>query len=86
MPTTMRASMLCERAIDIGAIGAGIIELTGWVHSAAEATHAVTVARGTPGVRTVVNRIVVRDEDGGTSHALNVTKRATMQLTEGHWG
>src|SRR4051812_36657618 len=45
---------LSERAIDIGAIGDGIIELTGWVHEPDEATHAVTVTRGVPGVETVV--------------------------------
>jgi len=51
---------LSERAIDIGAIGDGIIELTGWVHQADEATHAVTITRGVPGVETVVNRLDVR--------------------------
>src|SRR6185437_15273224 len=38
--------ILSERAIDIGAIDEGIIELTGWVYAASEAEHAVTVARG----------------------------------------
>ena len=52
--------ILAERAIDIGAIGDGIIELTGWVHEPDEATHAVTITRGVPGVETVVNRLDVR--------------------------
>lgn len=52
--------VLSERAIDIGAIGDGIIELTGWVHEPEEATHAVTITRGVPGVETVVNRLDVR--------------------------
>ena len=51
---------LSERAVDIGAIGDGIIELTGWVHEPDEATHAVTITRGVPGVETVVNRLDVR--------------------------
>src|SRR3982750_3677702 len=34
--------ILAERAVDIGAIGDGIIELTGWVREPDEATHAVT--------------------------------------------
>jgi hypothetical protein len=51
---------LSGRAIDIGAIGDGIIELTGWVHEADEATHAVTITRGVPGVETVVNRLDIR--------------------------
>lgn len=52
--------ILAERAVDIGAIGDGIIELTGWVHEPDEATHAVTITRGIPGVETVVNRLDVR--------------------------
>ena len=55
--------LLSERAIDIGAIGDGIIELTGWVHEPDEATHAVTITRGVPGVETVVNRLDVRVAD-----------------------
>jgi len=55
--------ILSERAIDIGAIGEGIIELTGWVHGHDEVTHAMTVARGTPDVATVVNRLTVREEE-----------------------
>ena len=55
--------VLSERAIDIGAIGTGIIELTGWVHADDESHHAVTVTRGVPGVDTVVNRLVVREEE-----------------------
>ena len=55
--------ILSERAVDIGAIGDGIIELTGWVHEADEATHAVTITRGVPGVETVVNRLDVRLAD-----------------------
>lgn len=55
--------ILSERAIDIEATGHGIIELTGWVHAPEESVHAVTIARGTPDVETVVNRITVRDLD-----------------------
>lgn len=55
--------ILSERAIDIGAMGRGIIELTGWVHADDESTHAVTVTRGVPGVDTVVNRLVVREDE-----------------------
>ena len=39
---------LSERAIDIGAVEDGIIELTGTVNSEEEAHQAVVVARGTP--------------------------------------
>ncbi|MEX0909551.1 MAG: BON domain-containing protein [Gemmatimonadaceae bacterium] len=52
--------ILQERPIDIGAISEGIIELTGWVNAESEVAHAVTVARGVPGVDTVVMRVAVR--------------------------
>ncbi|HEU4563294.1 MAG TPA: BON domain-containing protein [Gemmatimonadaceae bacterium] len=55
--------ILSERAVDIGAIGEGVIELTGWVNEDDEAEHAVTLARGVPGVDTVVNRLAVGDEE-----------------------
>ena len=54
---------LSERAVDIGAVGQAVIELTGWVHSEDEAHHAVTLTRGVPGVDTVVNRLEVREEE-----------------------
>lgn len=55
--------VLGERAVDIGAIGEGIIELTGWVHAPAEVQLALTITRGVPGVDTVVNRLTVREEE-----------------------
>ncbi len=58
--------ILVDRPIDIGAIGTGIIELTGWVDAPEEVRHATTLTRGTIGVHTVVNRLLVR---GGTPAA-----------------
>lgn len=55
--------LLSERALDIGAVSADTIELSGWVHTPDEADYAVTLARGVPGVVTVVNRIDVRTEE-----------------------
>ena len=55
--------ILSERAVDIGAIGRGIIELTGWVHAEDESHHAVVMTRGVPGVETVVNRLTVREDE-----------------------
>lgn len=52
--------ILVDRPIDIGAIGTGIIELTGWVEAPQEVRHATTLTRGTIGVHTVVNRLLVR--------------------------
>jgi hypothetical protein len=59
--------VLSERAVDIGAVGAGVIELSGWVHSDEESHHAMTVTRGVPGIATVVNRLEVRDEESRLS-------------------
>jgi hypothetical protein len=54
--------ILSRRAIDIGAIAPGVIELTGWVRSEDEAARASSVAGRAPGVETVVNRVTVRSE------------------------
>ena len=55
--------ILSERAVDIGGIGEDSIELAGWVNTEEEAEHAVVLARGVPGVGTVVNRIAVGEEE-----------------------
>jgi hypothetical protein len=55
--------VLRERAIDIGAIGEGVIELTGWVEREAEIRRATEVAQRVPGVDSVVNRLAVGEPD-----------------------
>lgn len=77
--------ILSERAVDIGAIGDGIIELTGWVHEPDEATHAVTITRGVPGVETVVNRLDVRL--GGSAEEENdeIDDDPSAPLPGGRW-
>lgn len=55
--------VLSERAVDIGAIGRGIIELTGYVQAEDESHSAVVLTRGVPGVVTVVNRLEVREDE-----------------------
>src|SRR5690606_901111 len=75
--------ILSERAVDIGALGSGVIELTGWVHEPEESTHAVTITRGTPGVETVVNRLVVRDETERFDSAAE--EYDSEELHGGHW-
>ncbi|MEO7362673.1 MAG: BON domain-containing protein [Gemmatimonadaceae bacterium] len=61
--------VLADRAIDIGAIGTGVIELTGWVQASWEIGHAVTLARGVPDVTTVVDRLAVRDGEKRRDHS-----------------
>jgi hypothetical protein len=75
--------VLSERAIDIGAIGDGIIELTGWVHEPDEATHAVTITRGVPGVETVVNRLDVRL--AGSEDPMEIDDDPNAPLPGGRW-
>jgi hypothetical protein len=77
--------ILSERAIDIGAIDEGIIELTGWVYAADEAEHAVTIARGTPGVETVLNRLAVREEEDQLDDTAERYEEGDDRLTESHW-
>ncbi|MFL5467001.1 MAG: BON domain-containing protein [Gemmatimonadaceae bacterium] len=76
---------LSERAIDIGAVEDGIIELTGWVNSDEEARQAVVVARGVPGVDTVVNRVTIRTEEDLFDDAAHHYQDGDPQFTERHW-
>jgi hypothetical protein len=77
--------ILSERAVDIGALGDGIIELAGSVQNEDEAAHAVTIARGTPGVETVVNRMVVGDLESVFDETARRYEEGDPALTEAHW-
>ena len=77
--------LLSERAIDIGAIQEGIIELTGWVNAEEEARQAVDVARGVPGVDTVVNRLAVRSDEDLFDEMADRYESGDSSLTEAHW-
>src|SRR5262245_59393607 len=77
--------VLCERAIDIGSLNDGVIELAGWVEDDNEAKHAVTIARGVPGVDTVVNRIAIGDEERRFDDAARKARAGDAALTEARW-
>lgn len=77
--------VLATRAIDISATNHELIELGGWVHSEDEAEHAVTIARGVPGVVTVVNRIVVGEEEARLAEAAQRREDGDPALTEARW-
>lgn len=77
--------ILCERAVDIGSLGPGIIELAGWVENEDEAQHAVTLARGVPEVETVVNRIVVGAREERLENAARRVEEGDPALTEARW-
>src|SRR3954470_8677770 len=76
---------LSERAVDIGAVEDGIIELTGSVNSDEEARQAVVVARGVPGVETVVNRLVIGTEEQLFDDAAHRYEDGDPAFTERHW-
>jgi hypothetical protein len=77
--------ILCERPVDIGAISEGIVELTGWVNNEEEAAHAVTIARGVPGIETVVNRLAIRPEEDKFDEFAERYAGGDPALTERHW-
>ena len=77
--------ILSERAVDIGAIGEGVIELAGWVHDDEEANHALTIARGTPGVETVVNRIEVGEIESAFDDTARRYENGDPALAQSHW-
>ena len=77
--------ILSERAVDIGAIGEGIIELSGWVHADDESAHAVTLTRGVPGVVTVVNRLDVREDEDELASTAGKYASGDPSLTEAVW-
>jgi hypothetical protein len=62
-----RDAVLSERAIDIGAIGEGIIELSGWVETHEESEHAMAVTRTVPGIVTVVSRLFIGADEKDAS-------------------
>lgn len=76
---------LSERAVDIGAVEDGIIELTGSVNSEDEAHQAVVISRGVPGVETVVNRLVIRTDEELFDDAAHRYEDGDPAFTERHW-
>jgi hypothetical protein len=77
--------ILAERAVDIGGIGEATIELAGWVNSEEEAEHAVTIARGVPGVDTVVNRIAIGEEEERFDEHARRFAEGDDAYTEARW-
>jgi hypothetical protein len=77
--------ILSERAIDIGSVEDGIIELTGWVNAEGESHQAVVIARGVPGVETVVNRLAIRSDEDLFDDAAHRYEDGDPPFTERHW-
>lgn len=64
--------ILGSRSIEVGALTAGIVELTGPVRDEWEADRAVAIAQRVPGVRTVLNRL---DHEIVEDHLANTLDR-----------
>lgn len=77
--------ILAERAIDIGGIGEDTIELAGWVTSDDEAEHAVVIARGVPGVGTVLNRLTIGEDEERIEAHVRRFAEGDDSLTEAQW-
>jgi hypothetical protein len=77
--------ILAERAVDIGSIGEGIIELAGWVETEHESEHAVTIARGVPGVDTVVNRLAIGSDESRFEETARRAASGDPAFAERHW-
>ena len=84
---------LRERAVDIGAVAENTIELTGHVFTVRESDHATVIARGVPGVETVVNRLSVREDeqdeetdDADEADAAEDDAEDNAQYAESDWG
>jgi hypothetical protein len=77
--------ILSERAIDIGSVGDGAIELTGRVDAAEESERATTITRGVPGVETVVNRIIVGEEEDMLDENARRFAEGDPALNEARW-
>jgi hypothetical protein len=82
-----RDAVLRERAIDIGAIGEGIIELSGWVETQDESEHAMSVTRSVAGIVTVVNRLFIGadEEDASDLDEDELEGESNVPLPGGVW-
>ena len=77
--------VLSERGIDIGSVGEATIELTGWVETPEESERATTITRGVPGVETVVNRIIVGEEEDMLDENARRHADGDPALNEARW-
>jgi hypothetical protein len=74
-----------QRAIDVAALGEGIIELTGTVTTEDEARRAVEVAQGVAGIHTVVNRLAIGAVEAHIVRTRRRFEEGDPALNETHW-
>jgi hypothetical protein len=77
--------VLAECPVDIGAIRAGTIELTGGVQTREEYEHATTLARGVPGVETVVNRLDILEDESAEADSASHYASGDPRYAESGW-
>lgn len=77
--------VLRNRAIDVGGLGPGLIELSGSVRTEEEAHHAVAVAQEAPGVRTVLNRMDTVEAMERSEETRRRFESGDPSLQEAHW-
>ncbi|MGH7554758.1 MAG: BON domain-containing protein [Longimicrobiales bacterium] len=74
-----------NRAIEVAALGNGIIELTGVVRDLGEAHHAVDIAQRVDGVHTVINRMTLGDVEKHLADTRERKRAGDPQLEETQW-
>jgi hypothetical protein len=74
-----------HRPIDVAALAAGIIELTGVVGNLEEAHHAVDIAQRVEGVHTVINRLTLGDVEEHLAETRNRLRQGDAALQETQW-
>ncbi len=84
MDALQRDPKLSRRRITVDAIAEGVIELTGEVAERAEAERAMGAAQATAGVYTVVNRLVIAEEEGRRDSARHRWNDGAPDLRESH--
>lgn len=74
-----------HRAIEVAAVGDGIIELTGDVENIEEAHHAVDVAQSVDGVHTVINRLTLDEPERHMAETRDRFFAGDAALSETQW-
>ena len=76
---------LSRRGVLVSEMGPGIVELTGIVRNEEEMDRAVELAQGVEGVRTVVNRLTMRDLEAHLAETRERFENGDSALHETHW-
>lgn len=74
-----------HRAIEVAAVGDGIIELSGDVENIEEAHHAVDVAQSVDGVHTVINRLTLNEPERHLAETRDRFFAGDAALSETQW-